>query len=845
MPRPDTADARRRQEEPVSDGHDGTSRCAAHRHSFRNGTKVMDTLRQDLHFALRRLLKNPGFTAVAIVTLALGIGANSAIFSVINAVLLRPLPYPESDRLVGIFQVWKGERVVMSPSNFLDVRQQAQTLEDAAAFDPTEITLTGAGDPVRLDGSEVSASFFNVLRVRPLLGRTFAPDENEPGKDKVAVLSYGLWQERFGGRPDVLGSSVSIDGTQRTIVGVMPQGFSYPAEQQLWIPIELTNDIRNARGAWYLRAIARLKPGVSAEQSASEVAAIGKPLEKLYPRQNADVGFTTVPLHEALVGDLRPALLILIGAVGFVLLIACANVANLLLARAVARETELAVRTAMGAGRWRLLQQLFTESIVLGIAGGFAGLLVAFWGADTLVALQPEGIPRLNDVSIDRTVVAFTLGVSLLTGVMFGAIPALQMTGGSLAASLRDAGRGNLAGRGSARIRGTLVVAEMALAVMLLAGAGLLIRSFGRLQSVDPGFRPEETLSFELSLPRTVYKEDAQALMFYERLLDRVRAMPGVRTTGAVMALPLTGFGFSISFKVQGRPDPAPGQHQDMHVRVATPDYFRTIGIPLMHGRVFSDSDTLTAPWVVVLSESAVRKHFPNEDPIGKRIELGWGKGPGTRRAGGEVVGVVGDVKELGLDDEVPPEIYLPMRQWTVGRMTFVARTDVAPLSLAESVQQAVHEIDPNLPVSNIRTVEDVIARSIAQPRFYMLLLGAFAFVALVLAAIGIFGVMSYTVSQRTREIGIRMALGARSGSVVSMVVGQAMMLAIAGLILGLVAAAALSQTMTTLLFDLSPTDPITFGTVGAVLAVVAFLASYLPARRAASVDPMAALRAD
>ena len=845
MPRPDTAEARHKRGDAANDGKDGTSRRDLNRHSFRNNPPAMDTLRQDLHYALRRLLKNPGFTAVAVLTLALGIGANSAIFSVINAVLLRPLPYPESDRLVGVFHVWQGEHAVMSPSNFLDVRQQAKTLEDAAAFDPTELTLTGAGNPVRLQGSEVSASFFNVLRVRPMLGRTFAPDENEPGKDKVAVLSYGLWQERFGGRPDIVGSSVSIDGTQRTIVGVMPRGFSYPAEQQLWIPIELTNDIKNARGAWYLRAIARLRPGVSAEQSASEVASLAKPLEKLYPRQNAGVGFTTVPLHEALVGDLRPALLILIGAVGFVLLIACANVANLLLARAVARETELAVRTAMGAGRWRLLQQLFTESIVLGIAGGLAGLLVAFWGADTLVALQPEGIPRLNDVSVDRTVVLFTLGVSLLTGVMFGAIPAFQMTRGSLAASLRDAGRGNLAGRGSARIRGSLAVAEMALAVMLLAGAGLLIRSFGRLQSVDPGFRPEETLSFELSLPRTVYKEDAQLLMFYERLLDRVRAMPGVRSTGAVMALPLTGFGFSISFKVQGRPDPAPGQHQDMHVRVATPDYFRTIGIPLRSGRVFSDSDTVTAPWVVVLSESAVRKHFPNEDPIGKRIELGWGKGPGTRRAGGEVVGVVGDVKEVGLDDEVQPEIYLPMRQWTVGRMTFVARTDVPPLSLAEGVQQAVHEIDPNLPVSNIRTVEEVIAKSIAQPRFYMLLLGAFAFVALVLAAIGIFGVMSYTVSQRTREIGIRMALGARGGSVVSMVVGQAMLLAIAGLALGLVAAAALSQTMATLLFDLSPTDPITFGTVAAVLAVVAFLASYLPARRAASVDPMMALRAE
>jgi putative ABC transport system permease protein len=805
----------------------------------------MDTLRQDLQYAFRRLLRNPGFTAVAVLTLALGIGANSAIFSVINAVLLRPLPYPEPDRLVGMYQVWKGERAVMSPANFLDLRAQTRTLEEAAALNSIEVTITGAGDPIRVTGSEVSASFFDVLRARPLLGRTFAPDENEPGKDKVVVLGHQLWQQRFGARRDIVGSSVSIDGTPRTVVGVMPRAFSYPAEQDLWIPIEFDDGTKKLRGAWYLRVIARLKPGVSPEQSASEIATLGKPLEKLYPRENTDVGFTTFPLHEALVGDLRPALLVLLGAVGFVLLIACANVANLLLARAVARETELAVRSAMGAGRGRLMRQLLTESLMLGIAGGLAGLLVAAWGADVLVALQPDGIPRLNEIAIDRNVGAFAIGISLLTAFIFGAIPALQMTRGSLAISLKEGGRNAMAARGSTRMRATLVVAEMALAVMLLAGAGLLIKSFGRLQSVDPGFRPEETLSFELSLPRTVYKDDAQVVTFYERVVERMRKMPGVRSAGAVMALPLSGTRFNISFKVLGRPPAAPGQEPSMEVRIASPDYFRTLGIPLKLGRPFTDADTVTAPWVAVLSESAARKYFPNENPIGKQIEMGWGKGPGTRRAGGEVVGIVGDVKELGLEEEFPAEIYLPMRQWTVSDMTIVARADVPPLSLVDQAKESVHEMDASLPVSKIRTVENIVAESIAQPRFYMLLLAAFASVALVLAAIGIFGVMSYTVSQRTREIGIRMALGAHASTVVSLVVRQAMWLAVFGLTLGLGAALMLSRAMTTLLFDLSPTDPLTFATVATLLAAVAFVASYLPARRAASVDPMVALRAE
>jgi putative ABC transport system permease protein len=805
----------------------------------------MDSLREDLHYTFRRLRRNRGFAAVAIATLALGIGANSAIFSVVNAVLLRPLPYFESHRLVGVYHVSQGRRAVMSPANFLDLREQSRTLEDLAAVDPTEVTITGAGDPVRVRGSEVSATFFDVLRVRPVLGRTFASDENEPGKDKVVVLGYGLWQQRFGGRRDIIGSRVSVDATPRTIVGVMPAGFSYPSEHELWLPIEYNPDTRNARGAWYLRVIARLAPGASAEQSASEIATLGKALQKAYPRQNTDVDFTTFPLHEALIGDLRPALLVLLGAVGFVLLIACANVANLLLARAVARETELAVRTAMGAGRGRLMRQLLTESLVLGIAGGLAGLLIAAWGAHVLVSLQPDDVPRLNEVAIDRRVVIFTMAVSVLTSLVFGAIPALQTTRGSLAGSLKDGARSVMVARGSARTRATLVVAEMALAMMLLAGAGLLVKSFGRLQAVDPGFRPDQTLSFELSLPSTIYGEPARISSFYDRIVERTRGLPGVTAAGGVMGLPLSGLSFSISFRVAGRPEPPPGQVPDMEVRVATPGYFLTLGVPLKRGRLFTDADDAEAPRVVILSEAAATRHFPNEDPIGKRIELGWGRGAGTPRAGGEVVGIVGDVREYGLDEEYPAEIYLPMRQRPVGRMTIVARTAVPPLGLADQVKHAVSELDPNLPVSNVRTVEQVVAESIAQPRFYMLLLAAFAAGALVLAAIGIFGVMSCSVAQRTREIGIRMALGAGGTTVVSMVVRQAMLLAFTGLALGVAAALALSRTMTTLLFDLSPTDPLTFATVTTILALVALVATWLPARRAASVDPMVALRAE
>jgi len=527
-----------------------------------------------------------------------------------------------------------------------------------------------------------------------------------------------------------------------------------------------------------------------------------------------------------------------------VLLIACANVANLLLARAAARESEMAVRTALGAGRGRLVRQLLTESIMLALVGAAFGLLLAVWGVEFLTSLKPQGIPRLDNVRIDGAVILFTMGIAVVTGLLFGLMPAFTATRG-LSASLKESGRGAVTGRGSSRVRGALVIAELALAVMLLAGAGLLMRSFVKLQAVDPGFRPEQALTFELTLPETRYKEDPQIVSFFDQLLPRLKALPGVRAVSAVMGLPLSGMDFIISFQVEGRPPVPPAQQPAMQVRVATPDYFTSIGIPLKRGRLFTEEDRQGTPRVVLITESAAREFFPNEEAIGKKIQLGWGRGPGKPRAGGEVVGIVGDVKEAGLDEPNPPHIYMPLRQWPVNFMSVVVKTATPPTALADAVRTEVYAVDANLPVSNLRTLDEIVARSISQPRFYMLLLTIFAGVALALAAIGIFGVLSYAVAQRTREIGIRMALGAQRGTVIGLVVRDAMLLVVLGVVTGTIAALFLSQTMTKMLFSVAPTDPATFATVAAGLLAVALLASYLPARRATRVDPVIALRTE
>ena len=806
----------------------------------------MDTLRQDLLYALRRLRKAPGFTAVAVVTLALGIGANSAIFSVVNGVLLRPLPYPESDRLVGMYHVSEGRRATMSGPNFIDAAHAAHSLESAAATYGASATLTGDGEPSQLEVARVSASLFSVLRVGPALGRTFTADEDTPGKTDVVVLSYALWQGRFGGDPGVIGRRIQLDGVACEVVGVMPPGFSYPSDRQAWLPIPYDESfVSRQRAAWYLGGIARLKPGVTPEQAAAELETIGRNLARQYPDANEGVGLTTFPLHEAMVGDIRQSVLFLLGAVGLVLLIACANVANLLLARSAARESELAVRTALGARRGRLVRQLLTESVILSMAGGGLGLLLGVWGAAFLVSLKPQGIPRLDAVAVDPTVILFTFGIAVVTGLLFGAVPAFQATRGGLSASLKAGGRGAVTHRGGARVRGALVVAEMALAVMLLAGAGLLLRSFVRLQSVNPGFDAAQTLSFDVSLPRAGYADPPKQVAFFDQLLPRLRALPGVRASEAVMMLPLTGSSFNISFEIVGRPPVPLALQPSMEVRVATPGYFGAMAIPIARGRGFTDDDTAGQPPVLLLSEAAARTFFPGEDPIGKTINLGWGRGPGRPRAGGQVVGIVGDVKAASLGDPDEPHVYLPYRQWPDRTMSVVVKTTPPPASLVAAVRQEVHAIDPNLPLASVGSLEQIVSASISQQRFYMLLLTTFAGVALVLAAVGIFGVLSYAVSQRTREIGIRMALGAQGSSVIRLIVRQAMLLVACGVAAGLTLGLLLSQTMAKMLFSVTSTDPATYVAVSVTLTVVALFACWLPARRATRVDPIVALRAE
>ena len=807
----------------------------------------MDTIRQDIRYALRRLIKSPAFTLVALLTLGLGIGANTAIFSVVNAVLLQPLPYRSPEQIVGIYHFSEGRRATMSGPNFTDVKKLNTTLQDAAAYTRSRVILTGQGEPVRLDTAEVSASLFDLLGVPAMRGRTFQADENQPGRTHVALLSHELWQQRFGGDEAVVGHQVTLDGVSYEVVGVMPPMFSFPAGRALWIPLEYTEDFTTKqRSAWYLQAVGRTRPGVSVEQARAEVETIGQQLARQYPDANEGVGITAVSLHEAMVGDVRSAFWVLLGAVGFVLLIACVNVANLLLARAASRESEIAVRTALGANRGRLVRQLLTESVLLSLAGGALGLLLAVWGVEALISLEPQGIPRLSEVRVDPFVVGFTMALSALTGLLFGVFPAFQSTRAAISSTLKEGGRGALTTRSGARMRTTLVVTEVALAVTLLAGAGLLIRSFSKLASVDPGFTIKPALTFDLSLPDARYGEPAKQVAFFDQLLPQLRALPGVQNAAGVISLPLSGTSIVLTFEIAGRPPLPPAQQPAMQVRIATTRYFETIGIPLTRGRFFTDEDRMSTPQVAVITEAAAKQYFPNEDPIGKRITLGWGRDGGKFHAGGEVVGIIGDVKDAGLDEPDPPQIYLPYSQWPVQSMSVILQTAVTPETVAEPARHAVYSIDGNLPVGNVRTLQQLVARSISQPRFYMTLLTVFAGVALALAAIGIFGVLSYAVAQRTREIGIRMALGAHESTVLRLVVREAMIMAAGGVVIGLAAAFGLTQWLVaTLLFETSPHDPATFTVAAVVLTVVSLLAAYVPARRATRVDPIVALRAE
>ena len=800
---------------------------------------------QDLRYAGRMQLKNPGFTIVAVIALALGIGANTAIFSVVNSVLLRPLPYKDPERLV---MVWEDAskfgypRDTPAVANFVDWRDQNTVFEGMAAIADKSFNLTGTGDPERLEGRGVSANLFPLLGVDPQLGRTFTSAEDQPGSDKVVVLSYALWQRRFGGDNSIVGKPLSLNGETYTVVGVMPARFQFPtSDDALWVPIAFTSQQLASRGSHYLQVLARLKPGTSLEQAQTEMHTIAARLSQQYPNSNTDLGAAVTSLHEHLVGDIRPALLILLGAVGLVLLIACANVANLLLARAAVRQKEIAVRIALGARRWRLIRQFLTESLLLAAIGGVVGLVIAYGGLFLLRAFIPENISQAKQISIDLKVLGFTFLVSMITGVIFGLAPALQAVRFNQTETLKEGGRDSATGSGGKRIRSLLVMAEVAVSLVLLIGAGLLINSFLRLRNVDPGFRADNLLTMKFVLPEPKYADFERRTAFYNDLIQRVQNLAGVKSAAVTTNLPLYRQGNSIGISIEGQPPPPPGKENIAVTRIVSPGYFDTMGIPLLSGRQLSDQDTETTPNVVVISEAMARRHWPGEDAVGKRIGAGRIERPEDWI---QVIGVVKDVRQFELTADPRPQMYLSYRQAAFFEpRDLVVKTEVDPASLAATVRKTVWEIDKDQPVSNIRTMEEILLASIERQRFSMLLLAIFAGVALILAAVGIYGVMSYSVAQRTHEIGIRMALGAQTSTVLKLAVGYGMKLVIVGIVIGLVAAFALTRVMSTLLFGVTATDPATFTLISLLLILVAAIASYIPARRATKVDPMIALR--
>ena len=810
----------------------------------------MSGLWQDMRYGMRMLMKRRGFTAIAILTLALGIGANTAIFTVVNAVLLRPLPFENAERLVRIGgrDLRKPSELptTFSPPDFYDWRARNTVFEELAAMDGWSPSLTGAGEPERIQAAKVSANFFSVLKVNPAAGRAFLPEEEKRGNHYVAVLGHALWQRRFGGDLSIVDKQIELSGEKLTVVGIMPRDFQMPrfngydyVEPELWTPFapDLNNWSRGGRSVD--AAIARLKPGVTVEQAQAEFDSIGQQLQQQYPKSNASAGIKVVSLYEQLVGATRPALFVFVAAVGFVLLIACANVANLLLARSATRGKEIAIRTALGAGRARIVRQLLTESVLLAAIGGALGLLLAMWATDLLLALSAGAIPRFEHAGgLDRRVLLFTLFISTLTGIFFGLAPALQASKPDLNETLKEGGRTS-AGAGRGRVRSLLVVSEIALSLVLLVGAGLLIKSFVRLQSVDPGFETQDVLTMTVFLNGKKYPQDEQHPVFFDQVVERARSLPGVEHVGLVSNLPISGNWDRLPIYPEGQLIDA-GEAQDTEEYMVNADYFGALRIPLREGRLFGAEDRADAPRAVVVGESTARRFWPNESAVGKRIKIGDAANPWLN-----IVGVVGDVRHYGLDKPTNLQVYLPHAQKPSQQMTLVVRASgaSADAGLAAAVRGQVWAVDRDQPVYDIKPMEQYVADSIAQRRFSMLLVAIFAVVALVLAVVGIYGVMSYTVSQRTREIGLRMALGAQGRDILKLVVGQGLVLTLAGVGAGVAAAFAVTRAMSSLLFGVSAADPLIFSAVAVLLTSVALFACYLPARRAARVDPMEALR--
>ncbi|HLM54641.1 MAG TPA: ABC transporter permease [Pyrinomonadaceae bacterium] len=812
----------------------------------------METLLQDVRYGVRMLLKKPGFTAVAVIALALGVGANTAIFSVVNGVLLQPLPYHEPERLVRLGE-WSPQVPGMSISypNLKDWREQNTVFENVAGTQFASYNLTGAGEPERLQGRNVSWDFFDVLGVKVARGRPLRPEDDRAGAAPVCLISHGLWQRRFGGDPGIVGKSLSLSGESFEVVGILPQEYRFGTATDVFAPLGRLEDSERLRSRGNhpgIYAYARLKPGVTFERAEAEMKGLAARLAESYPKDNGGNSITIVPLREYFVGDIRTSLLVLLGAVGFVLLIACANVANLMLVRATSRAREIAIRTALGAGRLRIVRQLLTESIILAVMGGTAGLLLALWGVDVLRGASLDAIPTTTEIAIDRTVLLFTLGVALSTGVLFGLAPALRASKLDLNVSLKEGGRTGADGSSKNRLRSLLVVSEVALSLVLLVGAGLLIRSFMTLLNTETGFDPKNLLT--MSIAYTSGETEAhgtKAGEFFRQLEERVRALPGVEAATVTNGAPFLGAS-ETSIQVVGRPEPEPGKTLMAVVYYTGPEHLRTLGIRLLRGRFLEERDTLNAQRVVVIDEEFARQHFPGEDPVGKYLK-------GQKELNipdAEIVGVVGHVRHYGLDAPGPvqSQFYHPRAQVPLkfqglmaSRASLVVRTAGDPLALAPLVRREVQAVDPNQPVFNVNTMEEVLNESVSTQRLSMLLLALFAGVALALASVGIYGVMSYTVAQRTHEIGVRMALGAQGRDVFRMVVGRGMGLVLAGLGIGLVGAMVLMRLMASLLYGVEPTDPATYAAVALVLGLVALVACLIPALRATRVNPTEALR--
>ena len=798
----------------------------------------MPGLRQDLKYGIRMLFKKPGFTAVVVLTLALSISSTTVVFSVVNALLLRSLPYSNPDQLINVWSVFKSNnKAYASAGNFREWQERNQSFQHLAAYDLLKLNLTGGDRPEAIDVALVTANLFPLLGVQPVRGRVFQTEEEQPASNKVAVISDGLWQRRFGADAGVVGKSLVLDGDSYTIIGIMPPHFSFPEKIEVWLPLSFVPEELADRSYNHLAVVGRLKPGIELRQAQAEMSALMDEQVRKYPNENSGRSMRLVTFQQNLIGDIRMALWILSGAVFLVLLIACANIANLLMARATTRQKDVAIRIGLGAGRGRLIQQLLIESLLLSLLSGAIGLIFASGGLQILTTVGPTKIPRLNEVTIDGRVLAFTLVVSLLTGIIFGLIPALQATKPEINEWLKEGQRSASGGPGGKRARSWLVVTEMALALILLVGAGLLIKSFLMLWRVEPGFNPHNVLTMTISPSPPKYNTRRDLVGLCQRLREQLKSTPGVEAVGVVNQLPFSGRNLGLNFSVSGKPPSRPEDTASASFRLVSPGYLQAMGIPLKRGRDFNDYDTRDSTPVALINETLAKHYFTNEDPVGKQLNIEGQQAPR------EIVGIIGDVKQIKLDAEGNPEIYVPFFQFAVPAMNIVVRTQTEPGSMTSAVLQQISRVDPDQPVFQVKTMDQYLGESMDQRRLSTVLLGIFAALALMLAAIGVYGMMSYLVSQQTREIGIRMALGARQLDIFKLVVRHGMWLCFLGIAFGVAAALFLTRVMTSSLYGISASDPLTYITISVLLAVIALLACIIPARRAIAVDPITALR--